>query len=304
MKAQSPYGLGKMDELYSRLESLGCRAREWTLVVFAGDNGISLERTSHFAPLGSDQIVRAHLSGTRPTARLLKRLEKREWIIDIGLCDDVKHQDVVYKKVSRGTRNFVEEDALERFEVAAAISAGSSTWQLISNTGPDIVGLGEIGVGNTICAAALAAAATGLPAQSLVGPGTSDRDKMYKKADLIMQALEHRHPQANDVMDLLARFGGLEIAALTGFICAAARTGTPVMLDGFVTSTAALLASFMEEKVPSLLICPSVCLEPGHAIILDRLNLEPVLDLSMNHGEGLAAALGLFMAELAESFYH
>lgn len=291
-----------MDVLHARLESLGCPAREWTLVIFAADNGISQERTSHFAPCGSEEIVRAHLSGGRPTARLLKRLGKKEWIIDIGLCEDLFHYDLISKKVSRGSKNFINQDALEPGMVLHALSEGRSTWEIINKTEPDIVGLGEIGVGNTLCAAALVSAATGLPPGILVGPG-SIQGEINKKIEIITAALMHRRPGQTDVIDMLARFGGLEIAALTGFICAAAGAGTPLMLDGFVTSAAALLASLMDDRVPQFLFCPNLGLEPGHAHVLERLNLEPIMDLSLNFGEGLASALGLFMAEITMSFY-
>lgn len=296
-------GLGRLNDLHDKLSVLGCPARSWTLVVFAGDNGISREHTSHYPPLQSGELVLAHLDGTNPTVRLLERLNRREWLIDVGLCMDLSQPGLIDKRISKGTRNFLYGDALDHSQVISAITAGQSAWDLINYHDFDIIGLGEIGIADTLCAAALGVAVLDLPEAALVGKGSAAPAVIDKKSGIIKRALEYRYPDPANVIDLLARFGGLEIAALTGFIARVNEKGVPIMLDGYVTSIAALLASLINNDVIPYLIAPSLSAEPGHEIVLNRLGLEPLFDMSLNYGEGLASVIGLFLAENAMSFF-
>lgn len=301
---QCPAGLGKLEAVHHRLEGLGCRGREWALVIFAADNGISIEGISHFPALRSGDLVLNHLRGISPTAILLRRLGKREWIFDVGLCDDVIDKNLIKIPVRGGSKCFLEADALTRQEVVAAMDMGRSAWALIGHQELDLVGVGEIGIGNTVCASALLSALLGIPAQVLLGPGTAGYRVRGRKANMIEEALRFRNPDPTDALDLLARFGGLEIAALTGFIGGAREAGLPLMLDGYVTAVAALLSSMINTGVVEYLFCPSLAAEPGHSIVLDKLNLQPLFDLSLNYGEGLASVYGLFFAETTTAFYH
>lgn len=296
-------GIGKLHALHHRLDGLGCRGQDWALLIFAGDNGISQEGTSHYPALCSAQIVAAHLDGTSPTARLLGRLGKKEWIFDLGLCDDIDAPALIRKRIRRGARNFINEDALDYGEVLAALEAGRAVWEIIKDYDYDMIGLGEIGIGNTLCASALGMAAMGIPVNSMIGPGSAGFQVMERKLGLIRRAMEQRMPDPHDVPDLLVRFGGLEIAALTGFINESAKYSLPLILDGFVTSVAALLATMLNSQGLPNLFCPSLSQEPGHRPVLERLQIEPWFDLDINYGEGLASALGLFLAEVTMSFY-
>lgn len=134
--------------------------------------------------------------------------------------------------------------------------------------------------------------------ECLVGSGSASDKVIYKKIDILSRAINLRSPDPNDVMDLLARFGGLELAALTGFILAAAKNKKIIMLDGYVTAVAALLASRINRGVSSFLIAPSTIQEPGHGPVLEQLGLKPVFDFAINYGEGLVAAIALFLAEV------
>lgn len=296
-------GLGRLNEMYDKLNNLACPARSWSLVVFAGDNGISREHTSHFPPLQSGLLVLDHLRGISPVSRILQRLQRREWLIDVGLCMDVDQPGLFNKRVAQGTRNFIEQDALDYSQVISALNAGQSAWDLINYHNFDIIGLGEIGIGNTLCAAALGAAILGVPEAALVGPGSASASVIDRKADIISRALARRRPDPGNVVDLLARFGGLEIAAMTGFISLAREKGIPIMLDGFVSTVAALLAGMLEEEIISFLFAPSLSAEPGHGMLLERLGLQPLFNLSLNYGEGLASVIGLFLAEITMNFY-
>lgn len=295
--------MGKLNTLYGQLDALGCKGRDWALFVFAGDHGVSLEGTSGYKALRSGQIVAAHLNGSSPTSKLLERLGKREWIFDLGLCDDIDNPDLIRKRIRKGTRNFINEDAMDYGEVLGAIEAGRAAWEYVKIYDYDMIGLGEIGIGNTLSASALGAAAMQLPVELMTGPGSGGLSLIARKIDLLRQAMDNETPDPNNIMDMLTRFGGLEIAALTGFISEAGNYGIPVILDGFVTSVAALLAVMINNKSLTQLFCPSMALEPGHRLIMERLQLEPWFDLELNYGEGLAAVMGMFVAEMTMSFY-
>lgn len=294
-------GLGSLARLQERLEELQCCAGRYGLVLFASDNGISREGTSRYEPMSSSQIVLSHLNGLAPTAFLLQRINRPEYIVDMGLYDSVYHPNLWSCNIRKGSHSFLEGDALNAREVEQALDCGRLIMQRISEQQFDIIGIGEIGIGDTLCAAAIAAVLTGKYPGDLTGRGSSNDKVIGKKNDIICRALEQRYPQ-KDVIDILSRFGGLEIAGLTGFILEAAARGIPLMLDGYVTAVAALLASIRDEQVRHYLIAPNLALERGHTLILDRLGIEPVFRLDLNYGEGLASAIGLFMAELACAF--
>jgi len=177
-------GMGKLNTLYRQLDALGCRGRDWALLVFAGDHGVSLEGISSYQALGSGQIVAAHLNGTSPTARLLERLGKREWIFNLGLYDDLDNQNVIQKRIRKGTRNFIHEYAMDYGEVAAALEVGRAAWEYVRLYDFDMIGLGEIGIGNTLSASALGSAVMQLPIELMTGPGSGGCARMARKTEL------------------------------------------------------------------------------------------------------------------------
>lgn len=296
------FGLGRLYDLHKKLAQWNIAAQDYTLVLFAADNGVSSERISFYEPLQTSQLVQQHLQGIAPTAKLLQRLGKKQYIVDIGLFDYVSAEEVLQCKVRKGSENFLYQDALTEEEVLSAIQTGRSIWDKIRAKGFDIIGVGELGVGDTLCASACAAAASGFPAELLTGQGSGGDKVIAPKVDIINRACLLRHPQHDNVVDILARFGGLEIAALTGFMAGAVMQKIPVMLDGYVTAVAAFLASKMEPAVTDWLIAPILTNQRGHAAILEILNLEPIMYLDLNYGEGLASTLGLFMAEMSMQF--
>lgn len=264
---------------------------EYCLVLFAGDNGISGENISAYLPFSSGDIVQEHIYGRAPTARLLQQLNKLEYIIDVGLATPV--HGTVNLNIRQGTCNFLLGDALERFEVEQAINIGADICGTLSVHKFDIIGIGEIGVADTLCASAITTVISGVAPASIVGPGSAG-DKVYaRKVDIIDRALKYRQVNPFDTIDLLSRFGGLEIAALAGFILEAARKGIWIMLDGYVTSVAALLARGLDSQADFKLLTASLSAEPGHLMALKSLHLDQIVNLGIHYGEGLAAVLGM-----------
>lgn len=296
-------GLGRLEILYEKLNKFHNQIENYGLVIFAADNGISREGCSNYPPMSSADIVRSHLEGGSPTVKLLQRLGKNELIVDIGLARPVNHPEILNYNVGRGSRNFLYDEALMPSEVNQAIEIGRLLWDGNYIRGFDIIGIGEIGVGDTMCASAIASAFTGVEITDMVGRGSASAKVIDKKVDIISRALAVRSPAQENVLDLLARFGGLEIAALTGFIAGAPENHKTIMLDGYVTAVAALLATKLNEKVRDYLIAPSLSDEPGHRVVLERLQQESIFDLDINYGEGLAALIGLFLAEMTMRFF-
>lgn len=281
-----------------KLELLGCSCNHSILLIFAGDNGISTELTGSYRPMQSACIVQEHLQGHSPTTMLLKQMGSAEIIIDVGLASQVEDIRVIDYNIKRGSRNFLHEDALEPGEVLSALQLGARLWDEVIGTHYDIILMGEIGISDTLCAAAIASVLTGINPACLTGKGSGNSKVIDKKIDIISRAMALRRPDAGNVADILGRFGGLEIAALTGFMTRARERKTPLILDGYVTSVAALLASVVEPGVVEYLLAPSLSNQTGHELILDRLGIPFLFDMDINYGEGLAAAIGLYLAQL------
>jgi nicotinate-nucleotide--dimethylbenzimidazole phosphoribosyltransferase len=291
------FGLGRLKRLAVTLEQLACRSRRPVMVVFAGDNGISTESISNYAPLSSESIVERHLNGSSPTSLLLQRIGIPEIIVDVGLHTTYEVPALRQYNIRRGTRNFLHGDALEATEVLQGIEVGRSICTELYKQRFDIIGVGEIGVGDTVCAAAIAAVITGVRPELLVAQGSAAHKVIDKKNDIITRALNIRYPDRNNIIDILSRFGGLEIAALTGLIREAANLHLPVVLDGYVTSVAALLAAQTDGMINNWLIASHQNHDRGFSFILERMGLEPVFNWDVCYGEGFAAALGLLLAE-------
>lgn len=294
--------LGRLGVLYERIR--GAKPiSDCGLILFAGDNGISLEGTSRYEPLQTCQLVQQHLDGLAPTSRLLSRLGIQEVIVDVGLYTSITDSRVIGRNLQNGTHHFIDRDALSWEQVKRAMETGLAIGEEISGLF-DIIGIGELGIGDTLCAAALAAVVMEKPPEQIVGRGSADHKVIAKKTEIIYRAICNRSPDAGSVTDILSRFGGLEIAALTGFLLGVPDTGRLVVLDGFVTAVAALLANTLDDRVQAYLIAPSLSDQRGHQLVLDQLGLQPVMDLGINYGEGLAACFGLFFAELLTDWFH
>lgn len=294
---------GRIFAWNKKLELLDCRCDNSVLLIFAGDNGVSCEHIGSCQPMESVSIVRDHLEGRAATTRLLKQLGLSELIIDVGLARPIDDTRIVDYNVCRGSKNFLYEDALQELEVLSALQAGARLWDEISGTNFDIILVGEIGISDTLCAAAVASAVTGLPPVQLTGKGSANSKVIEKKVDIISRAMMLRRPEPGNVTDILMRFGGLEIAALTGFLLRIREHRVPVMLDGYVTAVAALLAGYIDPSIKEYLLAPSLSGQTGHGLILERLGLDFLFDMDINYGEGLAAVLGLYLVRLLNAAF-
>jgi nicotinate-nucleotide--dimethylbenzimidazole phosphoribosyltransferase len=222
-------------------------------------------------------------------------------VVDIGVAGDGAPATgsesgvrLVRARVAPGTRDLSTGPAMTREEAVAAIDVGRSVVTGLIGDGADLVALGEMGIGNTTSASAIVAALTGRPAVEVTGRGTGvDDPTLERKVALIDAALALHRLDPADPLGVLAAVGGLEIAGLVGAILGASEAGIPVVLDGFITGAAALGAVALAPSVAGRLIAAHRSVEPGHAIVLERLGLAPILQLDLRLGEGSGAALAI-----------
>jgi len=228
-------------------------------------------------------------------------------VLDVGVASPIPAvaareagAALVSARIRPGTADFTAGPAMTAAETAAAIEVGLDAVDRAVADGVELLGVGEMGIGNTTAASALVAALTGREPREVTGRGTGVDDAGWsRKVDAVARGLAVNRPDAGDPVGTLAAVGGLEIAALVGLIVGAAARGLPLVLDGFITGAAALVASALHPDVAPRLIAGHRSVEPGHAVVLERLGLRPLLDIDMRLGEGTGAALAMGLVAAA-----
>lgn len=293
--------LGRLEALALQLAELqgsehpSCAAP--SLLLFAADHGVAEEGVSAYLPSTTAQMVYQYLAGGAAVNALCRQHGVRLLIADVGVDHDFGAATGLWqRKVRRGTTNFLRAPAMSRAELDAALAAGAELVAQVPDS--EAIGLGEMGIGNTTAAAAVLAAVAGLDADEVVGSGTGvSSATLERKRDVVRAALATHAPV--DASDALCRLGGFEIAALVGAIEASARSGRLVLLDGFITGVAALVARERSPQVMRHLVAGHVSAERAHRRLLERLGLRPLLDLDLRLGEGSGAVLGLSLVQSA-----
>ncbi|MGG3448751.1 nicotinate-nucleotide--dimethylbenzimidazole phosphoribosyltransferase [Domibacillus aminovorans] len=262
------------------------------VIVFAADHGITDEGVSAYPQEVTGQMVRNFLNGGAAINVFSKSINASLYIVDIGVASDIDEEGLIKKKVRYGTANFYKENAMSPDEAVKAIEVGYEQAQKMINEGAKCLILGEMGIGNTTTSSAIAAAVSEQDIQKLVGTGTGiEKDKIQYKQQIIKSALEKRNPRADDPIDILSKIGGLEIAGMAGAMLAAASNRIPILVDGFISATAALIAKMISSQVADYMIMGHRSLEPGHDVLIQLLGKKPLLDLEMRLGEGSGAAV-------------
>lgn len=288
--------LGRLELLAVRLAAMQRQdypaVRQPRVLVFAGDHGVCEEGVSAYSPGVTARLCYNVVAGGGVINAFARRAGATLTVVDVGVDHNFENASgVVHRKVRRGTRNLAHTDALTRDEALAALLAGVDA---VFEHPCDVLALGEVGIGNTTASAALLALLTAAEPAAVVGRGTGigDAARARKQHAVERVCRRCRHPDL-DPIGQLAAAGGLEIAALAGAMLAAASRSIPVVLDGFITGVAALLARQLAPAVAGYLILSHRSAEPGHAWVVERLEGEPLLDLDLRLGEGSGAALAL-----------
>jgi nicotinate-nucleotide--dimethylbenzimidazole phosphoribosyltransferase len=216
-------------------------------------------------------------------------------IVDAGVASPIEPGErLIRRRVANGTRNFCLYPAMDESQMFTALDAGIEMAHAAADAGCDVVGFGEMGIGNTTCASAITAALTGKAVTDVVGPGTgADADCLARKRSAIDRALARHTEHFNSPLGILQCLGGFEIAAMTGFCWGAAARRVPVLTDGFIATAAAAVAVRACPSTVDYLFAAHQSSEPGHAHLLELLGLRPLLNLDMRLGEGTGAALAI-----------
>jgi len=305
-KLTKPKGsLGRLEELSVNIAGIRGellpQLSHKAVVVMAGDHGVVAEGVSPYPQEVTAQMVSNFLHGGAGISVLANLVGARVIVVDIGVNGELSpHPQLLSRKVAYGTGNMARGAAMSREEAVKAVEVGLEVVEAEVTQGLDIIATGDMGIGNTTSSSAICAAITGAPIEQLAGRGAGLDDKgVARKVEIIEKALAINRPDPNDPLDVLAKVGGLEIAGLAGVILAAAAHRLLVVIDGFISGAAALIAIGLSTTAKQYLIPAHVSAEAGHRVLLDYLGLRPLLDLNMRLGEGTGAALGIFLAEAA-----
>jgi len=300
-----PGSLGRLEELSIQLAGITGKEipsiKNKVIITMAGDHGVVAEGVSAFPQEVTPQMVLNFLHGGAAINVLARHVGARITIVDMGVAADMQpHPLLLDMKIAHGTANLTKGPAMTREQAEQAILAGVEVIEAEIEKGLDIVGTGDMGIGNTTPSAAIAAALTGIEPAKLAGRGTGiDDEGLKRKIDAIERALAVNQPDPKDGLDVLTKVGGFEIAGLVGVILGAAANRKPVMVDGFISTAAAMIAVTIAPAVRPYLISAHRSQEYGHAQMVEWLGLKPLVDFDLRLGEGTGAALGISIAEAA-----
>lgn len=297
--------LGRLEALSVQLAGIVRQPRpkieHKVVTVMAGDHGVAAEGVSAFPQEVTPQMVLNFLYGGAAINVLARHVGARVVIVDMGVAAAMEtHPQLLSRKIAPGTGNIATGPAMSRHQAEQSILTGVEIVEAEIARGLDILATGDMGIGNTTPSAAIAAVVTGKPAREIVGRGTGvDDEGLMRKISAVERALQVNRPNPADGLDILAKVGGFEIGGLAGAILGAAANGRPVVIDGFISTAAAIIAVTLAPQVKDYLIAAHTSQELGHRLMMDWLGVTPLLDLQMRLGEGTGAALAMSLAEAA-----
>ncbi len=295
--------LGRLEELSIQLAGIQGKAipriKDKVIITMAGDHGVVAEKIGNWPQEVTRQMVYNFLRGGAGINVLARQAGARIVVVDMGVATVLKADPkLLSRKIDFGTRNMALGPAMTAKQAVKAIETGIEILSAELAKGLDIVGTGDMGIGNTTPSSAICAVMTGKAVAEVTGRGTGLTDEqLAHKVEVIKRSLAVNHPDPAKPLGVLAKVGGFEIGGLAGVMLAAAAQRIPVVIDGFISGAAALIATALAPGVKDFLIAAHVSAEPGHRIMLKHLGLKPILDLGMRLGEGTGAALGIFLAE-------
>jgi len=300
--------LGKLEEVVRRIvgitRNLYPKVDKKTIVIMCADNGVVEEGVSSCPKSVTSSVTRNFTKGIT-AVNVLSRCAKADVaVVDIGVDDDINCNGVISRKIRKGTWNIARGPAMERNEAVKAIETGIEVVKELSEKGINLLGTGEMGVGNTTTSSAVSSVLTGIDVEVMSGRGAGLTDEaLMNKIKVIKSAIEINKPDPKDPVDVLAKVGGFDIAGLVGCFIGAARYRIPILIDGFISSTAALCAVSIKPEVRNYMFPSHGSAEPGSKKILEALGMEPFLNLDMRVGEGTGAAIAFQLIDCAFAAY-
>lgn len=272
------------------------------IFTMAGDHGVVEEGVSAFPQQVTREMIHNFVRGGATINVLARHVGARVVVFDLGTAADftglVAAGKIVNKKVAYGTQNFARTRAMTRDQAVQAVEAGIQAVEEEAPRGMDILGLGDMGIGNTTPSSAIIAVFSGRPAREVTGRGTGIDDATFaKKVEVIERAIALHHPDPADALDVLSAVGGFEIGGIAGAALGAAARRIPVVVDGLIATAGGLIAAHLAPQAKDYLIASHRSVEAGHRVMLEHLGLQPLLDLDLRLGEGTGAALAINLIE-------
>jgi len=305
-QARPAGSLGVLEEVGARLagiaRTLDVRLTRKVIVTCAGDHGVCAEGVSLFPAEVTPQMVYNFVKGGASINVLARHAGAEVKVADLGVNWDFEPElPIFHKKIRKGTDNLAQGPAMTRDAALQSIEAGIEIVEELLTDGPvDLLGTGDMGIGNTTPSTAIIAAFSGLPVDRLTGRGTGvDDEGLRRKVDVIEKGLAINQPDPRDALDVLAKVGGFEIGGLAGLVIGAAVNGIPVVCDGFIATAGALVACELAPAARDYLFTSHYSVEVGHRYMLTRLDRKPLLDLQFRLGEGTGAAAAMELIDMA-----
>ncbi|MBI5097151.1 MAG: nicotinate-nucleotide--dimethylbenzimidazole phosphoribosyltransferase [Nitrospirae bacterium] len=304
-----PGSLGRLEEFAKRFVAITGISMpsldKKVIFTFAGDHGVAEEGVSAYPREVTGQMVLNFLNGGAGINVLARHAGAEVVVVDIGVDHDFNSVDkLISKKIVKGTKNIRRGPAMTRDEAEKCIEAGIELANEYAERGYRIFATGDMGIANTTPSSAIAAVFTGRPVSEVTGRGTGiGDDALRNKIKVIEDALSANRPDPFDPVDVLSKVGGAEIGGIAGLIIGASAKRIPVVIDGFISTAGALIASSLEPKTKDYMFAAHNSVEVGHKAMLDKMGLRPILDLDLRLGEGTGAALAILMIDAGLKIY-
>jgi nicotinate-nucleotide--dimethylbenzimidazole phosphoribosyltransferase len=298
--------LGRLEPLAVQLAAVRGRPvpepPRTVIVVVAADHGVTAEGVSAYPQEVTRQMLATFAAGNAAVCVLARAVAAQLVLVDAGTTEALAHPAIRDLRIGAGTANALRAPAMSRAQATEAVGRGIDLAEELVQEGATLLALGDMGIGNTTAAAAVAAALVGCGPAAVCGPGTGlDEAGVAHKTAVVTGMLERHRPDPADPLAVLATVGGFELGVLAGLAVGGAASRAVVLLDGFIVGAAALLAARLAPAAPSFFVAAHRSPEPGHRLVLDALGLEPLLDLGLRLGEGTGAALALPLVSAARA---
>lgn len=293
--------LGRLEEFARRYVAMTGReeVRGKRIYTFAGDHGVVAEGVSAFPQEVTPQMVFNFVDGGASINALARHAGAEVLVVDMGVATDFADLNgLVRRKIAKGTANFTKGPAMTHEQAVQSLLTGVEMAKQAKADGIDLVGTGDMGIGNTTPSAAIAACICALPVEQVTHRGTGiDDEGLARKIVTISKGLEVNQPNPDDALDVLAKVGGFEIGGIAGLVLGCAAEGIPVVVDGFISTAGALIASELHPNVRDYIFAAHQSVEIGHQHMLERIGQQPMLDLGLRLGEGTGGALAMTLVE-------
>lgn len=306
--AKPLYSLGKLEDIVIKLAGIkgtkDVKIDKKALVIMCADNGVVEEGVTQSGQGVTAAVTKNFTCCGTSVCFMAKRAGCDIFPVDIGVAVDIEGVTEKEFKVAYGTKNFAKEPAMTREEVLKAVDIGISKVKMLKEAGYDIIATGEMGIGNTTTSSAVTSVLLSLPVEDMTGRGAGLTSAgLQKKIDTIKNAIALHKPDKNDPIDVLCKVGGLDIAGLAGVFLGGAIYHVPIVVDGFISGAAAIIAARLNPKVKEYILASHVSKEPAGHLVLKELELSPVITADMCLGEGTGAVALFPLIEMVLDVY-